>query len=70
MALCYLIGLHGLMLFVAGFVVWAPLLLVLTVPFAWVIRPPLEPYYSTEEESHFTSLSINENDNSEPPKQP
>jgi len=70
MALCDLIGLHGLMLFVAGLVMWAPLLLVLTVPLAWVIRPSLEPYYSTEEESHFTSLSINENDSSERPKQP
>jgi hypothetical protein len=70
MALCDLIGLHGLMLFVASFVMWAPLLVVLAVPFAWVIRPSLEPYYSTEEESHFTSLSVNETDNSERPKQP
>src|SRR5271156_140843 len=67
MALCDLMGLHGLTLFVAGFVMWIPISLILTVPFAWVIRPSLEPYYSTEEESHFTSLSINENDSSERP---
>jgi FPG/IleRS zinc finger protein len=70
MALCYVIGLHGLLLFLAGFVMWIPISLIVTVPFAWVIRPSLEPYYSTKEESHFTSLSINENDSSERPKQP
>ncbi len=70
MALSYVIGLHGLLLFVAGFLMWVPISVIVTVPFAWLIRPSLEPYYSTEEESHFTSLSINENDSSERPKQP
>jgi hypothetical protein len=70
MALCYVIGLHGLLLFVAGFVMWVPISLVVTVPFAWITRPSLEPYYSADEESHFTSLSINENDRSGRPKQP
>jgi hypothetical protein len=54
-----------MLLFVAGFVIWVPTSLAVTVPLAWVIRPSLEPYYSTEEESHFTSLSINENDSTE-----
>jgi hypothetical protein len=70
MTLCAIMGLRGLLLLVAAVLIFFPITVILAVPFAWVIRPSLEPYYSTEEESHFTSLSINENDSSERPKQP
>lgn len=50
MTLCAVMGLRGLLLLVAALLISFPITVILAVPFAWITRPPLEPYYSTEEE--------------------
>jgi hypothetical protein len=56
----YLVGLRGWLLLVAGFVLWFPATSLMVVILSLIVRPQLQPYSASGEESHFTSLSLNE----------
>jgi hypothetical protein len=70
MGLSYIVGLRGFLLWIGGVVMFFPVGLIVRVPLSWIIKTRLERCYPDGEESHFTSLSIDETDSSARPKQP
>lgn len=65
---CYLVGLRGWLLLVSGFAMWVPATLLMVAILSLIVRPQLQPYSPTREESHFTSLFPTETTGSNDPK--
>jgi hypothetical protein len=55
----YLVGFHGWLILVSGFVLWIPATLLVIAILSLIVRPQLQPYSPPGERSHFTSLFPN-----------